>query len=145
MFRQITTVIVALRVLLFKCSGMDVGREIRRRRKALGLTLEQLAERIKRVPNHLGLIETGKADPSVSTLRAIARGLGITLADLFGGIHLGKAALEASYLFEGAPEEAQEPLLQLLRAVASKPTVSDRFTQARPARRSTRRRRARAR
>jgi transcriptional regulator with XRE-family HTH domain len=54
---------------------MDFGKEVRRRREALGLTLEELAERAGLTPNYVGTVETGKRDPSLSTVLALAKGL----------------------------------------------------------------------
>ena len=100
---------------------MEFGREVRRRREALGLTLEQLAESSKLTPNYIGTIENGKRDPSLSTVVSLARGLRIAPAELFGGIEdLSPAATEAGQLFDAAPPEVQEAVLQILRAVVKK-------------------------
>jgi transcriptional regulator with XRE-family HTH domain len=100
---------------------MEFGREVRRRREALGLTLEQLAESSTLTPNYIGTIENGKRDPSLSTVISLARGLRIAPAELFGGIeNLSPAATEAGRLFDAAPAEVQEAVLQILRAVVKK-------------------------
>jgi transcriptional regulator with XRE-family HTH domain len=100
---------------------MDFGREVRRRREALGLTLEQLAESSELTPNYIGTIENGKRDPSLSTVLALARGLRVPPAELFGGLEdLTPAATEAGRLFDAAPPEVQEAVLQILRAVTRK-------------------------
>jgi transcriptional regulator with XRE-family HTH domain len=100
---------------------MDFGREVRRRREALGLTLEQLAESSELTPNYIGTIENGKRDPSLSTVLALARGLRVPPAELFGGVEdLTPAATEAGRLFDAAPPEVQEAVLQILRAVTRK-------------------------
>lgn len=100
---------------------MEFGTEIRRRRLALGMTLEQLAEGSKLTPNYIGTIENGKRDPSLSTVLALARGLRVQPAELFGGIqNLSPAAMEAGFLFESATPEIQEAVLQLLRSVSKR-------------------------
>jgi transcriptional regulator with XRE-family HTH domain len=100
---------------------MEFGREVRRRREALGLTLEQLAESSELTPNYIGTIENGKRDPSLSTVLALARGLRVPPADLFGGVEdLTPAATEAGRLFDAAPPEVQEAVLQILRVVTRK-------------------------
>lgn len=97
------------------------GREVRRRREALGLTLEMLAERSNLTPNYIGSIEIGKRDPSLSTVLAIARGFGVPPGELLGGLpSLGPAATEAARLFDGVPPALQEGILALLRAVSRK-------------------------
>lgn len=100
---------------------MEFGREVRRRREALGLTLDQLAESSELTPNYIGTIENGKRDPSLSTVLALARGLRVAPADLFGGVEdLTPAATEAGRLFDAAPPEVQDAVLQILRVVTRK-------------------------
>jgi transcriptional regulator with XRE-family HTH domain len=102
-------------------TGVDFGREVRRRRKVLGLTLEQLAERSGLTPNYLGTVEAGKRDPSLSTVFGIAKGLGIPAGDLLGSSgELAPASREAARIFEEAPSDVQSAVLALLRAVARK-------------------------
>ncbi|TKD03392.1 XRE family transcriptional regulator [Polyangium fumosum] len=98
--------------------AVDFGKEVRRRREALGLTLEQLAERARLTPNYIGGIEAGRRDPSLSSVLALAKGLGVPPGELVGGIHdLEPAAIEAARLFQGASEDVQDAVLRLLRAV----------------------------
>jgi transcriptional regulator with XRE-family HTH domain len=98
---------------------VSFGQTIRRKRKALGLTLEQLAERAGLTPNFVGSVENGQRDPSLSTVLALAKGLRTPLAELLGGIrNLGPEALEAAHLFESVPPDVQEAVLRLLRAVS---------------------------
>jgi transcriptional regulator with XRE-family HTH domain len=100
---------------------MEFGREIRRRREALSLTLEQLAERAELTPNYIGTIENGKRDPSLSTVLSLAKGLKVAPAELFGGVQdLSSAATEAGLLFDGVNPDVQEAVLKLLRATSRK-------------------------
>lgn len=64
---------------------MSVGKEIRRRRKALKWTLEDLVERAGSDTGNLSRIETGKQGASEDMLRKIAAALGCSVADLFAG------------------------------------------------------------
>ena len=64
---------------------MNVGSEIRRRRKALKWTLEDLAAKIDSDTGNLSRVETGKQGASEDVLRKIATALGCTVADLFAG------------------------------------------------------------
>jgi transcriptional regulator with XRE-family HTH domain len=97
---------------------LKFGREVRRRRKALGITLEQLAERSGLTPNYIGTVENGRRDPSLSTIGALARGLGVPPGELLGGVgDLGPEAIEAARLFEAAPPEVQVAMVGLLRAL----------------------------
>ena len=94
------------------------GQEVRRRRKGLRMTIEELAERSGLTPNYIGTVEIGDRDPSLSTIRALARGLSTAPGELLGGTErLSPQALEAARLFEGAGTEVQEAVLRLLRAV----------------------------
>lgn len=68
---------------------MTVGSEIRRRRKALKLTLEDLANRVDSDTGNLSRIETGKQGANEEMLRKIAQALGCSAADLFSGAEGG--------------------------------------------------------
>lgn len=98
---------------------MSFGASVRRKREALGLTLEELAERAKLSPNYIGTVENGRRDPSLSTVIALAKALRLPAGDLLGGAHeLGPEGVEAARLFESAPADVQDAVLRLLRAVA---------------------------
>ena len=98
------------------------GREIRRRRELLGLTLEGLAKHAGLTPNYIAAIELGKRDPSLSTIHGLARGLGIEPWELFGALpNLSPAASEAARLFDRTVAEVQEAARQLLHYYARKP------------------------
>ena len=97
------------------------GREVRRRRVALGLTLEQLAERAGLTPNYIGTVENGRRDPSLSTVMSLAAGLGVPAGELVGGVaELGPVAIETARLVEGAPPELQTAILELARAITKR-------------------------
>jgi transcriptional regulator with XRE-family HTH domain len=97
------------------------GREIRRRRLALGITLEQLAERARLTPNYIGSIEAGQRDPSLSTVIGLAKGLGVPPGEILGGVsRLSPAALEAARVFDSVPPDMQEAVLKLLRALSAR-------------------------
>lgn len=101
---------------------LEFGREIRRRREAAKLTLEELAERAGLTPNYIGTIENGKRDPSLSTIVALAKGLAIAPGELFGSLpELSIAAEEAGGLFDKAASDVQSALLAILRATGKKP------------------------
>jgi len=63
-----------------------LGATIRERRKSLGLTLAQMAERTNVSLGYLSQIELGKNSASIETLYRICLGLGIRMADLFQSI-----------------------------------------------------------
>lgn len=60
----------------------DAGKRIRETRSAQGLSLEQLARLTGISAPALSLIETGKRDPRLTTLKRIADALRVSLATL---------------------------------------------------------------
>ena len=96
------------------------GREIRRRRIALGLRLIDLAPRAHVSPNYIGKIEHGHGgtDPSLGVAMAIANGLGTDLQDLLGGFHLlTPLGIEAGRICDALPARLQSTAMGFLRAM----------------------------
>ena len=60
-----------------------IGPRLRDQRKALGISLRELARRIGVSASLVSQIERDKVNPSVSTLYALARELGLKMGDLF--------------------------------------------------------------
>lgn len=60
-----------------------IGSEVRRLRRALDLTLSELAEAASLSPGMLSKIENGAISPSLATLQALARALNVPIARLF--------------------------------------------------------------
>lgn len=99
---------------------LEFCKEIRRRRLAAGMTLEQLAERSGLTPNYIGAVELGKRDPSLSTVLALAVGFDVAPGEIMGNAPgLTPPGLEAAHLFESATPEVQRGVLMLLRSVMS--------------------------
>ena len=91
------------------------GHEVRRRRKALGLTLEEVAEASGLTPNYIGSVELGKRDPSLSTMESLAKALRAAVGELVGGNQeLSPAGLEAAIFFDSAPPEIQQAVTIIL-------------------------------
>lgn len=63
---------------------MIIGLNIKRVRKGKGLTLRGLAKQLKVSASLLSQVETGKASPSLVTLKNIADTLGTTVGNLVG-------------------------------------------------------------
>lgn len=103
-------------------SVLELGRQIRRRREALGMTLDQLSDKSGVTPNYIGTIETGKRDPSISTLVNIASGLDTSLGELLGlAPRLSPSSMALAKLFDQVVVDVQTAVLLLLRtAVASR-------------------------
>lgn len=61
----------------------QLGKKIQKRRKEVGLTQEQLADKIGVSRQYMGFIEQARNVPSVEVLEKIARNLKMPLSDLF--------------------------------------------------------------
>ena len=61
---------------------MNIGHAIRFCRQQKGMTQPQLAERASLSPSYLSVLEQGKRDPSLSTLKSIAEALSVPLSVL---------------------------------------------------------------
>ena len=59
-----------------------IGCRVREERKALGISIERLAELAMVTPSFLGLIERGKRKLSVETLYKICRAVGVPACEL---------------------------------------------------------------
>lgn len=95
------------------------GREVRRRRTALGLTLEALSEAAGLTPNYIGGIETGRRNPSLVSMTLIARGLDAPLGEMLGLPYIPAEAVEAWRLLCALPNEPRLAALAFLRSLAA--------------------------
>jgi transcriptional regulator with XRE-family HTH domain len=108
-------------MVIDRSDPVALGREIRKRRLDLDMTLDELGSRADLTPNYIGTIENGTRDPSISVLCAIARGLGISASELFGSRSgLSAAANESGRLLDSVPPELQALVLGLLRFFVKK-------------------------
>ena len=62
---------------------VDLAGQVRLLRRRRGLTLRELAARAGVTESFLSQVERGVASPSVASLQRIARGLGLSIANLF--------------------------------------------------------------
>jgi transcriptional regulator with XRE-family HTH domain/mannose-6-phosphate isomerase-like protein (cupin superfamily) len=62
-----------------------VGRKLRARREALGVSLRQFARELNVSASFISQLETGKTQPSVATLYAICSALNMSIDDVFEG------------------------------------------------------------
>jgi transcriptional regulator with XRE-family HTH domain len=93
---------------------------VRNRRMALGLTLADLAEAVGLTANYLQTVEAGARDVSLSTIEAVAVGLGMIPGELLGDTErLTPEALEAGRLLDSLAPEARDSVLTLLRLLAA--------------------------
>lgn len=111
---------------------MGFGSAVRAKRTAAGLTLEQLSERTNVTPNYLGRVETEKADPSLSVVRAIAKALKVSVGELVDEAAtvtrdrgrrrraLTEHAREIAAVYDDLPLDVQEVVLPAVRTVAKR-------------------------
>jgi transcriptional regulator with XRE-family HTH domain len=98
---------------------MSLGSDIRRRRQALGLTLDDLSERSGLSPHYLSTLENDRRDPHLSTLTAVAKGLRVAPAELLGGGEVADARPSIGAVYECAPAEARAAVATLLRLIVA--------------------------
>jgi transcriptional regulator with XRE-family HTH domain len=77
---------VASRHRLMKNLRTIFGMGVHRRRKDLGMTQAQLADRVELSVDAIGQIERGKIAASFDTIGALAEALDVHPAELFGGL-----------------------------------------------------------
>ncbi|MET7475281.1 XRE family transcriptional regulator [Streptomyces sp. NPDC005648] len=94
----------------------SLGARIRQERLAKGVSLRALAREIGVSASLVSQIETGKSQPSVSTLYAITTALSISVESLFDAYE-GQGALTATATVSGAPAT----VLHALAAFAADP------------------------
>ena len=71
-------------------SQPDIGHRLRKRRRALHLTLAELADKTGLTASSISQLERGKSTGSIRSLQLVAQGLGIGFADLFSDSNQGK-------------------------------------------------------
>lgn len=72
---------------------MAIGREVRAHRRKLGITVTDLGHATGLSPGMLSKIENGNISPSLSTLQALSRALGVPLSALFRGFEETRSAV----------------------------------------------------
>jgi XRE family transcriptional regulator, fatty acid utilization regulator len=69
----------------FPSGGLDLatfGQRLRHLRRARGITLAELGERVGRAPSALSLLENGRREPKLSLIEALARALSVAPEEL---------------------------------------------------------------
>jgi predicted transcriptional regulator/transcriptional regulator with XRE-family HTH domain len=134
---------------LAQTDGIDLvtfGQRLRHLRRARGMTLTELGERVGRAPSALSLLENGRREPKLSLIEQLATALSVPVSDLLSKqppsrraqfeIALADAQQDSSYRRLGLPQlkvsarvptDVLEHLVAVaaeLRAQQSKPTAS---------------------
>ena len=96
------------------------GRVVRRRRNILGMSMMALAKASGLAEPYVMGIEHGKRNPSLCSMLALSDGLSVPLPEMLGGTDdLSADGLEAGRLVDALPVSVREPLLAILRALAT--------------------------
>jgi transcriptional regulator with XRE-family HTH domain len=102
----------------------ELGIRIKNLRETVKLTQAQLAEASGLSDNFIGLVERGRAIPSVKSLSKIAEALGVSLAELFrfpdSGEELSpseKLIRELSWLLKDKPPEDIQLIVDISRRI----------------------------
>jgi transcriptional regulator with XRE-family HTH domain len=98
---------------------MGVGDHIRRRRRTLGLSLEDVSHASGLSTNCLSELERGLRDPRLSTLMAVAKALGVTPGDLLeqDTTEASPEASRVAMLFDKLSDEGeQEAVVRILES-----------------------------
>lgn len=104
-----------------------IGQSIRRIRKSLGITQEELALKIGISPSFISHIERGTKKASIETIYKISNALEIPMGKLFSEFHLPASknknltfTRKIEMLVKDKDEEYKKILLKVARLLASK-------------------------
>ena len=99
----------------------QLGRKLRALRHSFGLTQEQLAEEADISLKHLGEIERGRGNPTLTTLEALAKALHVTVSDLTAhgdGLESESViSVQVRALVEKQEKSVQRKVLHVLQAM----------------------------
>ena len=116
---------------------MKVSERIKQIRVAKNLSQKEVTTAIDMGAAQYSRIESGKTDPSVSTLEKIAKALGVTLAELFleerplEEVHSGdKTVMEKVKLMDTLEEEEKKTIFSILDAFVSKKKLKEALSNA---------------
>ena len=106
---------------------MKIGDNIKRIRTAKGLSQKEVTTSAGLDTAQYSRIESGKTDPSVTTLERIAKAIGVSLADLFAATDefkeinsLDKSLMEKVTLIESLTEQEKQAIYTMLDAFIGK-------------------------
>jgi transcriptional regulator with XRE-family HTH domain len=102
-------------------SRKGLGKHIRRLRRNAGLTQEHLAEKAELSLKHLGELERGKGNPTLSSLENLSRALDISLSDLLAyeavQRSIEETRAEIARMISGATDQECRIIHRLLSAL----------------------------
>ena len=102
-------------------NSKEFGKNIRTRRKALGMTQAKLAELLDVSPNHISSIETGKSEASIKIIILLCDILKVTPDNLFlGNMHSNDISTDLVDIIKCCSEEDQKILYKIAKIYAEK-------------------------
>jgi transcriptional regulator with XRE-family HTH domain len=112
---------------------MDLGEKIKTRRKALGLSQGELAEKVGINATHLSRLETGKYQPSLEVLRKLSEVLAVSAdyllkedAETPREVQIANKPLaERIRLVDSLEAEDQKALIQVIDSMLTKKRMLD--------------------
>lgn len=111
---------------------MDLGDTLKKVREAKGLSQKELAGLLDMPQPQYSRIESGKTDPSFTTLERIAKALGISLADLFKADDIFKDAntydktlMEKLKLIDELDNTEKKSLYNIIDSLIAKKRLKD--------------------
>ena len=98
-----------------------MGKRIQKLRREADLTQELLAEKAELSLKHLGELERGRGNPSLSSLESLAQALGISLSEMFNyeneQLSVDEIRMEIAQMMKKASEDECRLLYRILRAL----------------------------
>jgi len=112
---------------------VTLGERLRKRRKTLKISQQELAEALGVTAQHISALEQGKRTPSLPFLAKLAEELGVSIDYLLGGeggfIRDIVPVIKADRTL---PLEVKRALIALIKAFRGKPSVSDGISPSPP-------------
>jgi transcriptional regulator with XRE-family HTH domain len=115
---------------------MNLGDTIKRIREAKNLSQKEVITTINMGAAQYSRIESGKTDPSISTLERIAQALGVGLAELFSDNDLedvnsvDQTLMEKVRLIDSLSEEERKTIFTILDAFIGKKKLKTTLSNA---------------
>lgn len=102
-------------------AAAQLGRKLRILRDALGMTQEKLAEEVNISLKHLGEIERGRGNPTLTTIVSLAAALHVTASELMAAVDEGQPQdtllIEIRALVGKGNELTRKRMLRVLNAM----------------------------
>ena len=118
--------------LIVNYIAMDIGSNIKRVREAKKLSQKEVITAIDMGAAMYSRIESGKTEPSLSTLEKIAKALGVSLTELIQSDEnmsdvnsVDKSLMEKVRLMEALNDEEQKTIYTMLDAFIGKKKLKD--------------------